>query len=80
MRTWVVATRPMSCGRCGKRIGEGEAMVLIETPGMTRPLVRGECCEGEGPPSLPAHVVRWNGSTKPMKKLSTIALNLPKKK
>jgi len=75
MKTWGVATRPMRCGNCGTAIGEGEGVVLIELPKMTRALVRGECCEGEAPPSLPAHVVTWN-RTKPMRALSTLAPRL----
>lgn len=77
MRTWGLATRPMYCGKCGALIPEGGALISIELPNLTRAFVRGECCEGAAPPALPDTIVRWNGSTKPMKPLSAVTLKLP---
>lgn len=63
------------CGGCARgMIHEGAPMLVIELPHVKRKLLRGECCAGDAPPSLPLEE-RRHQSTKPMRHVS--ALKLP---
>jgi hypothetical protein len=61
-RTWIRASLPTHCGRCGGDVHKGDPILVIELVRAEHVLrfVRCAACEGPAPPDLPPFVERSN--------------------
>ena len=53
MRTWSRATGDTWCGYCSAIIPKGDAVLLVQIPGVPTPRRRCAACAGPPPPDLP---------------------------
>lgn len=78
MREWTRLLIGANCGGCGVILAPDASVQMIHLPRVKRGLVRGECCAGPAPPTLPERVIRMaptdrRAFTQRLERLSSVA-------
>lgn len=75
MRVWVRAVNDTLCGNCRRRIIEGEPILELSLPEITRRPIRCQKCAGEPVPDLPYRTAQ--APIEPTMKMRHISGGLP---